>query len=250
VSTVDDTIRTLFAIETEEARTVLSSARNQDTAVKLAVNAGQRAEHVFLPVFRTVACRRGCGFCCHGVRVDVTAPEALTIARGFREALPEAHVAVVRDRVKRHADAIRRMTLDERYRARTPCPLLDETSNVCTVHEARPMRCRAHHSLDVADCEAASLHPDEPRIINRYPDVMDAHEAMILGQKRALTAAGVDSRAFELSLALEVALDHDDAAERWARGERLFDAAVFSWPDEDPPEETALPQILLGDDTP
>jgi Fe-S-cluster containining protein len=245
LATLEETLRDLFTGETRQAEAVLSEPRNENTAVKLAVRAGQRAEQVFLPVFQRVACKRGCGFCCHGVRVDVTAPEALTIARGFRETMPEPFVAVVRERVKRHADAIRTMTIDERYRARTPCPLLDETSQVCTVHDARPMRCRAHHSLDVEDCKMASLHPDEPHAINRYPDVMDAHEAMILGQRKALGGAGLDARVFELSLALEVALGNTDAAERWARGERVFDAAAFRWPDEDPEQESELPEVLL-----
>jgi hypothetical protein len=154
---------------------------------------------------------------------------------------------MILDRVKRHARAIRAMTLDERRQARTPCPMLDEASDRCAVHDARPMRCRAHHSLDVADCEAASLHPNEPRTIRRYSDVINAHEALILGQRRALAAARLDFRSFELSLALEVALEHEDAAERWANGERLFDAAVFEWPDEEPADESEVPRILLGE---
>lgn len=245
--TFEETIRALFAAETENARAVLSEARDRNTAVKLAFKAGQRADRTFLPVFQSVACKPGCGFCCRGVRVDVTAPEALTIVRGFRETLPREHVAVICDRVRRHADAIRSMTLEERHRARTPCSMLDETSDRCAVHDARPMRCRAHHSLDAADCEAASLHPSERRGIRRYPDVMNAYEAMILGQRKALAAAKLDFRSFELSLALEVAFEHEDAAERWANGERLFDAAVFAWPDEEPADESEVPRILLGE---
>jgi Fe-S-cluster containining protein len=243
---LEETLRALFAVETECARSALSQPRDRNTAVKLSVGAGQRENQTFLPVFQSVACKPGCGYCCHGVRVDVTAPEALTIARGFRETLSAEHLAVVREKVSRHAAAIVTMTLEERYRARIPCPLLDDTSNLCSVHDARPMRCRAHHSLSVADCEAASLRPDGPRTVSRYPDVMDAHEAMILGQKKALVAAGVDSRAFELSLALAVAFAHEDAAERWAEGDRLFDGAAFTWPDEGPPAVSELPRILLG----
>jgi hypothetical protein len=78
---------------------------------------------------------------------------------------------------------------------------------------------------------------------------MNAHEAMILGQRRALAAARLDFRSFELSLALEVALEHQDAAERWANGERLFDAAVFEWPDEEPASESEVPRILLDERT-
>jgi Fe-S-cluster containining protein len=247
MATREETLRALFESETVSARAEIATGRDRNTAVKLTVLAGQRAERTFLPMFRTVACQPGCSFCCHGVRVDVTAPEALTIARGFREALPAEHVAVIRERVERHAQAVRTMTLEQRYRARTPCPLLDEVSNRCSVHDARPMRCRAHHSLSAADCESISLHPEEPRIIPRYPDVMEGHEAMILGQRRALVAEKLDVRSFDLSQALSVALSNEDAEERWARGERLFDAAVFEWPDEGAGVESELPRILLGE---
>lgn len=244
---VEDVIRELFATEAANAASVLSETRDRNTAVKLAFGAGQRADRTFLPVFQSVACKPGCGFCCRGVRIDVTAPEALTIVRGFRETMPKEQVAVIFDRVKRHAAALRSMTLEERRRTRMPCSMLEETSDRCAIHDARPMRCRAHHSLDAADCEAASLHPSERRGIRRYPDVMNAYEAMILGQRKALAAAKLDFRSFELSLALEVAFEHEDAAERWANGERLFDAAVFAWPDEEPADESEVPRILLGE---
>jgi Fe-S-cluster containining protein len=243
----EKTIRGLCATETESASAILSEPRSRDTAVKLAFSAGQRADRTFLPVFQSVACKPGCGFCCRGVRIDTTAPEALTIVRGFRETMSEGHVAVVFDQVKRHAALVRSMTLEERYRRRVPCSMLDQASDRCLVHDARPMRCRAHHSLDAANCEAAIMNPDERRTIPRYPDVMDAHEAMILGQRKALAAAKLDFRAFDFSLALEVAFEHEDAAERWANGERLFDAAFFRWPDEEPADESDVPNILLGD---
>jgi Fe-S-cluster containining protein len=243
----EDAIRGLFATETEAARSVLAEPRDRNTAVKLAFRAAHRAERTFLSVVQSVACKPGCSFCCRGVPVDVTAPEALTMARGFRETLPAEQVAVILHRVREHAETIRSMTLSERRRARTPCPMLDEASNLCAVHQARPMRCRAHHSLDVAACEAACLHPDEKRGIPRYPGVLNAYDAMILGQRRALAGAKLDLRSFELSLALLVALEVEDAAERWANGDRVFDAAVFAWPDAEPAPESDLPRILLGD---
>jgi Fe-S-cluster containining protein len=247
MTTLQETIRALFDTETEAARAALSEGRDRNTAVKLVMHAAERAGRTFLPVFQTVACKPGCAFCCLGVRVDATAPEVLTIARGFRETLSVAQLAVVREHVERHAAAVRAMTLEQRYRARTPCALLDVASNRCTVYAARPMRCRAHHSLSATDCEAISVDPERPRVLPRYPAVIDAHDAMILGQRRALAAEKLDFRTFDLSLALSVALAHEDAAERWARGERLFDAAVFSWPDEEPPVESELPRILLGE---
>lgn len=241
----DDVIRELFATETAVARSALSEPRDRDTAVKLSVRAAQRADRTFLPVLGSVACGPGCSFCCRGVPVHVTAPEALTIARAFRETLSKEHVAIILERVRQHAHAIRSMTLAERRRARTPCPMLDEASGRCAIYDARPMRCRAHHSLSATECQTACERPDESIGITRYPDVINAHEAMMLGQRRALAAVKLDNRSFELSLALQVALEQEDAAERWARGERLFEAAVFDWPDAVPAPESDLPRILL-----
>ena len=94
-ASTEDAIRELFATETENARSVLHEARDRNTAVKLVVQAAQRAERTFLPVVESVACKPGCSFCCRGTRVDVTAPEALTIARGFRETLSKEDIAVI-----------------------------------------------------------------------------------------------------------------------------------------------------------
>ena len=92
VPTLEETLRDVLDAEATYAQATLRETRGPDTAVKLAVKAGQRAERTFLPVFQTVACKRGCGHCCHGVRIDVTPAEALTIARGFRETMPPEHV--------------------------------------------------------------------------------------------------------------------------------------------------------------
>ena len=243
---IEEALRELFAAETDATRAVLAEPRNRNTPVKLTVRSSHRAAQTFLPVLQSAACKAGCSFCCRGSQVDVPAVEALTIARGFRETLAPEQLAIVVAHVQGHARAIRSMTLAERRRARTPCPMLDDASGHCAVYDARPMRCRAHHSADARDCEAASLRPDDGVRISRSRDVMHGHEAMLLGQRRALIAAKLDARSFELSLALEVALTVEDAAERWANGERIFDAAVFTWPDETPLRDSELPGILLG----
>jgi hypothetical protein len=43
----------------------------------------------------------------------------------------------------------------------------------------------------------------------------------------ACEEAGLDGRRFELTSAFAVAMNEPDAAERWLRGERLFDAALL-----------------------
>src|SRR4051812_47832235 len=85
----------ILEAEAEVATAVLSESRDGDTALKLAVGASVRAERTFLPLFEGVACKAGCAWCCRGLKVDVTAVEALTIAQRFRTALaPEKFAAM------------------------------------------------------------------------------------------------------------------------------------------------------------
>ena len=43
-----------------------------------------------------------------------------------------------------------------------------------------------------------------------------------LGLRRALKSSGLDANIYELNSALATALETPDAAERWAKGEELF----------------------------
>lgn len=92
---------------------------------------------------RPSACSAGCSYCCH-VNVDVTRAEVLAIA----------------ERVRDRADLIQTlaqrtpMTDDERWRAKVPCALLDDTGH-CSVYDLRPLRCRAFHSYSLAACRDA-----------------------------------------------------------------------------------------------
>jgi hypothetical protein len=45
---------------------------------------------------------------------------------------------------------------------------------------------------------------------------------MEIGVTRALKSAGLDANIYELNSALAAALETPDAAERWARGEQVF----------------------------
>jgi hypothetical protein len=132
------------------------------------------------------------------------------------------------------------MTLDERLEARTPCPILDERDGRCGAYDVRPMRCRSHHSLDAAVCERALMNPREDVSIDKYVDVVKIHEALIWGQKKALAEERLDHRTFDLALALT----EPEAAARWSRGERLFDAAEYVWPDEDAVSDAAVLRSL------
>jgi Fe-S-cluster containining protein len=228
----------VLAVEAQAAGVILSAPHDADTGFALAHVAAKRSER-FLPMLADVACRAGCDWCCHGTKVDVMVPEALAIARYLTESPDDSELVATRARIAAHAQRLRTMTIDARLQARVPCPLLDATTGQCSVYDVRPLRCRSHHSLDAASCEEASRTGNGDHVIDKYADVIAVFEATILGQKKAIAEARLDHRTFDLTLALDVALNVPDADVRWARGERLFDAAAFSWPDEEPSADDA-----------
>jgi len=241
---VADAPADVLAVEAEAAGVILSAPRDADTGFALAHVAAKRTER-FLPMLDGVACREGCDWCCHGTKVDVIAPEALAIARYLTEgATGDDELVAVGARIAAHAERLRAMTLDERLKSRVPCPLLDTTSGRCSVHDVRPLRCRSHHSFDASSCETASRTGNGDHVIDKYADVIAVFEAAIFGQKKALAESHLDHRSFELTLALDVALNAPDAAIRWARGERVFDAAWHQWPDQQAsPDDAALRRL-------
>src|SRR5262245_40191399 len=79
-----------------------------------------------------LACRAGCGACCHQ-RVAVLPAEADAIAR---------HVLA--------HDPGRRARLMAARGERDPCPFLDD--GACAIYAVRPLRCRGLHSRNATVC--------------------------------------------------------------------------------------------------
>jgi Fe-S-cluster containining protein len=223
-------IRTIADDEAREVAAVLAQGANSEMASSIAAQTAERTERRFLPMFTSVACKVGCSWCCRGLKVDAFAHEAVAIAEHLRDTLSEEDLGRVRHKVSEHASRVRDLTVRQRFEAHLPCPLLEDDR--CSVYELRPLRCRSHHSLAASDCETAWNNPSRDLPITRYHDIVDGYQAVMTGESEAMTDAGVDARCFDLSLALDVALAYPDAAARWARGDRLFDAARFVWRDQ------------------
>ncbi len=173
-------------------------------------------------------CREGCSWCCYGGNVEIAASEAVVIAEYLADNLDAEHLAQVRQRIAEDARDIRSRSTEERFAARVACPLLDEAQGRCLVYEVRPGLCRAYNSMDAKVCERAFkvTGKDEPIPFNVR--MKCGYASALTGLERACKAHGVDARgSFQLSLALEVAFA-PESGERWARGERIFDAAMLS----------------------
>ncbi len=99
------------------------------------------------------------------------------------------------------------------------CPLLKDNDS-CEVFDARPICCRGWRLASGENGDYCLLAED-----NAQP--LDAH-AYTVGQgaeeglSRGLTSAGLDGTVYELNSALVAALAAPAAAERWARGDAVF----------------------------
>jgi len=161
-----------------------------------------------------LACRGECAACC-GLRVVVTAPEALLLAR-FIGANAEGLAARGVDLPGRVAalDAeVGALTEAERMAAARPCPLLD--GGLCLAYRLRPLACRGHASFDEKACAAAAAGENVDVPVSTAHVVLRGlvQSAMMTAMREAGLAGGL----YELNGALALALAAPQAAELWAR---------------------------------
>jgi Fe-S-cluster containining protein len=215
-----------FERERRAARELLDAGRSAADIAELAVAAAERLDPLVdeLTRERPPACGRGCSRCCHGLKIEASAWEAVAIAEFLRGLEPD-ELRQTREQMAEEAEFARTLDADTRWREQTPCAFLDDASGECVIHPVRPFTCRAHTSMSLAQCEAAARDPERGTPIDKHPV-----PAAIFGvAKSAITIAcaerNLDPRSFELTNAVAVALREPEAAERWAQGELVFEAA-------------------------
>lgn len=191
------------------------------------------------------ACRKGCSYCCRGIRVEVTPPEAARAIAFARANLPPETVADIAKRAAANAPQTHgKSALD--YPAQLPCTFLGDDGE-CLVYEARPILCRQEHSLDVADCERAftaqEAGGDSP--ILRDPQVSGRSALLLFAYRKALAAAELDASSYELQEAVHIAFSSPTAFASWVAGDRTFDAAVANNDDEEGLDPELVP-LRLG----
>src|SRR5579863_10337927 len=86
----------------------------------------------------SIACTKGCAFCCH-VAVTASAPEIFLLASRIRE-FPNEQYEDALNRVRAADQRTRHMSSQQLGRNQIPCALLKE--NLCSVYESRPAACR------------------------------------------------------------------------------------------------------------
>ena len=191
--------------------------RRASEAAALAQSLNETSLTARPPVRVTIACCKGCSYCCYGF-VGILPAEAFRLAEAVRAGRSgKLDVVTVRAR----AAPLRGLGPGERIGAKLACPLLGD-GGLCSVYADRPLVCRQATSLSLPACieEFEGVDP-EGRI--EVSTVHLAHSSnahvVLLG---ALAAAGLPTDAYELSAALDVALAEPQAEQRWLGGEDIF----------------------------
>ena len=169
-----------------------SLAATLDDAFAAASSAGAR-----------VACAAGCDFCCH-LRVSAFPHEAVAVLHRLRTRVEPDAAAAIERRIVATAERLDGLTVAQHYAARIPCALL--VDGRCSVYDARPSACAAHHSLSRERCEQAFEHPEQhgtPK--NSRPALLELQtlgDALIAATQSALEQNGLDATRRELHQAL------------------------------------------------
>ena len=166
-----------------------------------------------------VACRAGCDFCCRGP-VGVQAHEVLLAADYVMTHFSPAETAAVVERAAQHRARTSGLGAADQARLSQACPLLRDGQ--CSIYEARPEACRAHHASDSRVCAAYLADPTVPIRSVFIPALRGRMFAVMLGVDQAIEEAGFDDHSYDLGSALHEALTNTMSAFLWARKKPAF----------------------------
>jgi Fe-S-cluster containining protein len=172
------------------------------------------------PLPAPIACQAGCDFCCRN-QVELTPPEALLLGHYVEGHFTEAQQEDLLAALRRSLELQEGKSKVEMARIRPPCPLLRDRR--CSAYPARPLVCRAMHSLDAKMCESAYKKRD----LTSPPFYAHRHEvyfSISQGLQRGCQAVGCQSGPLELARALLDCLSQPRPVERWLHGEKVFTA--------------------------
>ena len=183
-----------------------------------------------------VACRAGCDACCH-VPVGVQAHEVLLAAEYIQTHFTPADLEGAITRTAAHRDAFAGRSSLAQAALNRPCAMLRDGS--CTIYEARPEACRAHHSPNADACRA-NLNPANAQVDVSIPGLRSRMFAVMLAIDQAVAEAGFDGQAYDFGSALHDALTDSLCAVRWLQRQPAFSAASHEASISDDPESGVM----------
>jgi len=216
----------LAALQQEKVVELVQGGRTGGKALELALSAIHFAEHVVgliesaNPLPQPIACQAGCHFCCFN-QVELTPPEALFLGQYVEQHFSDGEKQELLAQISRSLDlkAGKNKIEMAKIRQELPCPLLRDRR--CSAHPARPLMCRAMHSLDAGQCQAALANRDltsPPYYAHRHEIYFSISRGLLAGCR----AVGCQSAPLELARGLRDFFAQPRPLERWIQGEEVF----------------------------
>ena len=229
-----------------QTRARLAKAPSPGDLAVLAVEIGRGADGRMRAVQLlgpAVACKKGCSHCCHQF-VTALIPEVLRLADEVRASYSEERLDALRERMSVYLAAVEGIPRELRIpTVRLACPLLE--SDLCGAFEARPLACRRHNSLEVQACiERRQGARQSPAVANAEQTKIG--DGLLTGWAIGLRRSRLQEALVELIPALDIALRIPDAAERYLRGEPVFDETIVAGYDPEPIRRAIKARRSLG----
>lgn len=181
-----------------------------------------------------IACKKGCGYCCH-TWVAATAPELFLIARAVsseQSSSPLVNRDFVRERAKRTAG----LSVAERFGAKLPCALL--VDNACSMYRVRPAICRQVTSASLEACLDEYDGRDFNGDVVASRVYLDHARNCRVPLQAALLSMDLPLQSYELTAGLSAALEPDAEASWLSRRDVFRDVAAA------PPEPAPILQAI------
>jgi Fe-S-cluster containining protein len=200
----------------------LRGARSQDDLLDVAKWGAREMNRTFCSTDKkfkaTIQCKSGCDFCCH-VPMAVQAHEIFAAADFIKKRFSKEDIAGVITRTESHKARVTGLGTVEYNKLVQPCSLLKNRS--CSIYEARPEVCRAHHANDAKICEA-SLGNDDLAAKAYILPLRSRMFGVMLGIDQAFAEAGYDGRAYDFGSALYEALTDNQCMVNWMNKKQAF----------------------------
>ncbi len=210
---------------------IFQRSQSLEATVEAGMNAGdfyELARKTLDEVFKPkLACKKGCSYCCH-IPVAASVPEIVNALMFARATFSPQRYQALSERLARADEVVVALGPEERARRNLACPFLE--NDQCSVYEARPVACRAWHSLEVEPCKQAYEHPESPPETPTVAPVLYAGDAVREGLRLGLQDAFLDGQRLDLVRGAHWLASDPEAVDRWLAGLEVPEEVRFRAP--------------------
>ena len=169
-----------------------------------------------------IECSCGCSYCCH-MQVKVTPPECFLIFAYILETFSAQEIERLKQRIDHNRDLTEGRSFHERVLLKRETLCIFLTDHVCDIYHARPLICRAWHSLNRKGCKQAFLSDNSDSEIETAP-----LRHYVLGMIReAIHDVCVENDweydTYELPFALFSCFHHSNPMQNWLKHHHPFE---------------------------